>query len=203
MTDVLVANADMQRSQCLSGAQILFSYSTNGHCQWSSENKKRGYSRLSRLLVVLALCTASVETVVGEEDSGKSAAIEHFETRIRPVLVEQCYKCHNSAKRADGGLAVDHRTAILEGGDTGPIIVPGKPAESRLLAILRHEVADLKMPKNGGKLDSSVVDDFQKWIAMGAPDRAIRPPRRRKSAQPRPGRLFFKRERSGGVFNPS
>lgn len=102
--------------------------------------------------------------------------IEFFETKIRPVLVEQCYKCHNSATRADSELAVDHRAALLKGGDGGPIVVPGKPAESRLLPILRHEVVGMKMPEDGAKLDDRVIADFEKWIAMGAPDPRDAPP---------------------------
>ena len=96
--------------------------------------------------------------------------LEFFETRIRPVLVEQCYTCHNSTERAEGGLAVDQRDAFLKGGDRGAIVVPGKPAASRLLAILRHEVDGLRMPQDAGKLDNKVVGDFEKWIAMGVPD---------------------------------
>ncbi|WP_010586139.1 DUF1553 domain-containing protein [Schlesneria paludicola] len=102
--------------------------------------------------------------------------IEFFETKIRPVLVEQCYKCHNSAIRADSELAVDHRAALLKGGDGGAIIVPRNPAESRLLPILRHEVVGMNMPQDGAKLDDRVIADFEKWIAMGAPDPRDVPP---------------------------
>ncbi len=99
-----------------------------------------------------------------------------FESRIRPVLIEHCYKCHNSAKRTDSGLALDHRKAMLRGGDTGPIIVPGKPAQSRLLTILRHEVQGFEMPKEGPRLDDRIIADFEKWIASGAPDPRDTPP---------------------------
>lgn len=95
---------------------------------------------------------------------------EFFENRIRPVLIEHCYECHNSIKKADGGLAIDHRAALLKGGDEGAIVVPGKPKESRLLAILRHEADGIKMPKGGAKLSNSVLADFEQWIAMGAHD---------------------------------
>lgn len=104
------------------------------------------------------------------------AQAEFFETRIRPVLVERCYECHNSTKSADGGLAVDQRSAFLKGGDSGVVIVPGKPEQSRLMAILRHEVAGVKMPKDGGKLEPNVLADFEKWIALGAPDPRDKPP---------------------------
>ncbi|MEO2017553.1 MAG: DUF1553 domain-containing protein [Fuerstiella sp.] len=96
--------------------------------------------------------------------------INFFESRIRPVLVEHCYECHNSADTAEGELAVDHRAALLQGGDGGPVIVPGKPAQSRLLAILRHDVDGLEMPQDGPKLDARVIADFEQWIADGAAD---------------------------------
>ena len=96
--------------------------------------------------------------------------LDFFESRIRPVLVEHCYKCHNSADTAEGDLAVDHRAALLKGGDGGPIVVPGAPAESRLLAILRHDLKGLEMPQNGPKLDGRVIADFEKWIVDGAAD---------------------------------
>ena len=76
----------------------------------------------------------------GPNDARGSAddRIEFFEARIRPVLVEHCYACHNSAKKAAGSLALDHRKGLRQGGDGGKIVVPGKPGQSRLLAILRH-----------------------------------------------------------------
>ena len=104
------------------------------------------------------------------------AQLEFFEARIRPVLVEQCYRCHNSSGRAEGGLAVDQRGALLQGGDGGAIVIPGQPAASRLLAILRHEIDGLKMPQEAGKLDRKVVADFEQWIAMGVPDPRDRAP---------------------------
>ena len=101
---------------------------------------------------------------------------DFFESRIRPILVEQCYECHNSAKTAEGGLAIDFRQGMLRGGDNGPIIVPGKPAESRLLPILRHEVEGMKMPQGNAKLSPEVIADFEKWIAGGASDPRDEPP---------------------------
>jgi len=98
------------------------------------------------------------------------AQLDFFESRIRPVLVEHCYECHNSSDVAEGDLAVDHGTALLKGGAGGPIVVPGNPAKSQLLLILRHEVKGLEMPQNGPKLDDRVIANFEKWIADGAPD---------------------------------
>jgi hypothetical protein len=101
---------------------------------------------------------------------------EFFESRIRPVLIENCYVCHNSAETAEGGLAVDFKGGLLRGGDRGAVLVPGDPRKSRLLATLRHEIEDLKMPQGGPKLEPRVIADFEKWIADGAFDPRDQPP---------------------------
>jgi hypothetical protein len=104
--------------------------------------------------------------------------VEFFESKIRPVLVEQCYKCHSAqADKLKGGLALDTRAAVLKGGDTGPAVVPGNPEKSLLLAAIRHE-GDVKMPPKT-KLPDAVVSDFRRWVEMGAPD-----PRERAAAPP-------------------
>jgi hypothetical protein len=48
-------------------------------------------------------------------------------------------------------------------------MVPGKPTEATLLKALCYTDPELRMPPKG-KLSSAVVADFEKWIAMGAPD---------------------------------
>ena len=55
---------------------------------------------------------------------------DFFEQRIRPVLIERCYECHNSTDAAEGGLKLDFRQGLLSGGDSGPAVVPGKPSAS-------------------------------------------------------------------------
>ena len=97
----------------------------------------------------------------------EAAAIELFEKKIRPVLVERCYKCHSGgAKKLKGKLRLDNREGLLKGGESGAAITPGKPAESLALSALRYE--ELKMPP-GGKLPDAVANDFETWIRLGAP----------------------------------
>lgn len=120
----------------------------------------------------LLLCLAMAADSVADDDDG----IAFFEARIRPVLVERCYECHNTADVSEGGLAVDSRAGIRAESQHGRVVVPREPAESLLLKVLRHEIPDLEMPENGPRLDKSVVDDFQRWIEMGAPDPRDDPP---------------------------
>ena len=96
----------------------------------------------------------------------------HFENKVRPVLVEQCQSCHSDAAakagKLKGNLRLDTRAGLLKGGDSGAVIVAGKPGESLLLTMLKSD-GDNQMPPTG-KLDAKVIADFEKWIAAGAPD---------------------------------
>jgi hypothetical protein len=95
--------------------------------------------------------------------------IEYFEKRIRPVLVEHCYKCHSAeAKKIKGDLRLDSKAAVLKGGESGPSLVLGKPNESLLIKAVRYNT-DLRMPPNG-KLPSAAIADLEEWVKMGAPD---------------------------------
>ncbi len=95
------------------------------------------------------------------------ADVEFFESRIRPVLAESCYGCHSSRK-ARGGLALDTRAGLLQGGDSGPAVVPGKANQSLLIRSLRHQLPDLKMPLQKPKLADAVIADFVHWVNRGA-----------------------------------
>ena len=96
--------------------------------------------------------------------------IEFFERRIRPVLVEQCASCHSAnLSEPMGGRRVDSRRALLQGGVSGPAIVPGHPEQSLLLTALRYTDPNLKMPPTG-KLSDHVLQDFATWISRGAAD---------------------------------
>jgi hypothetical protein len=94
---------------------------------------------------------------------------EFFEKKIRPILVEHCLKCHggDTTKEPKGGLRVDSRDALLKGGDSGPSIVPGDLAKSRLLDAVKYGNVDLQMPPKG-KLPDAVIRDLETWIKADA-----------------------------------
>lgn len=125
------------------------------------------YSNLGNvrmLIVVLACLMASPvrsEQLTPEE-------LRFFETKIRPVLIKECYGCHsNQAGNARGGLRLDTRELMAIGGSSGPAIVPGDLEESLLFNAIIHE--DFVMPPKR-KLSDEVIVNFRKWIEMGAPD---------------------------------
>ncbi len=97
-----------------------------------------------------------------------SAADEHFEKNVRPVLVEHCYKCHSAqAKSLKGGLRVDSRAFLLKGGDSGTSLVPGHPEKSKLIEAINYKNTDMQMPPKG-KLPDAVIADLTRWVKDGA-----------------------------------
>lgn len=92
---------------------------------------------------------------------------EFFEKQVRPVLAEQCYKCHGPEKQK-GALRMDSRAAILKGTDDGPIVVPGKPEDSELIKSIKH-VGDSKMPEKADKLPDAQIAALEQWVRMGMP----------------------------------
>jgi hypothetical protein len=92
---------------------------------------------------------------------------DFFESRIRPLLLDRCIECHGPSKQ-ENGVRLDRRADVLNGkaGDA-PLVTPGKPEESRLLAVLEHSSEDIAMPP-AGKLDDSIRLAVAKWISDGA-----------------------------------
>src|SRR3954452_14531571 len=91
---------------------------------------------------------------------------DFVERRIRPVLAENCVRCHGPRKRM-GGLRLDSRAALLAGGDNGPVVKPGDPAHSSLISAVNHD-GSLKMPPRG-KLKPEAIAALSAWVKMGAP----------------------------------
>jgi hypothetical protein len=124
---------------------------------------------------VLALSAASAilvwsagENVVAQAKKISPEQVEFFESKIRPVLVRECYSCHSEQTGQNkGGLRLDNKTLMELGGDSGPAIVAGDLESSLLINAINHY--DLQMPPEK-KLPSSVIADFETWVEMGAPD---------------------------------
>jgi mono/diheme cytochrome c family protein len=105
-------------------------------------------------------------------------AIEFFETKIRPVLVEHCYKCHGPEKQK-AGIRVDRRDKLVEASDEGALVIPGNPDKSRLIHAVRYS-GEAKMPPKG-KLPDAVLADLATWVKAGA----VWPADKTASAEPK------------------
>jgi mono/diheme cytochrome c family protein len=98
--------------------------------------------------------------------------VELFEKKIRPLLVEHCYKCHSAqSEKLKGGLLLDNKEGILKGGESEkPAVVPGDADKSLLIEAVRYQNEELKMPPpKEGKLSDSQIADLVAWVRMGAP----------------------------------
>ena len=127
---------------------------------------------------------------------------EFFEIKIRPVLAQECYECHNSRGKSKGKLILDHRSALLKGGSSGEAIIPGNAKDSLLIQAIRHEIEDTEMPKAGVLLDAPIIADFVKWINMGAPDPRDAPPSKEELAKDTDWDAILKTRKNWWSFQP-
>jgi len=119
------------------------------------------------ILPTLTLCL-SFHAALAFAAAPSAEDAEFFENKIRPVLVKHCYQCHASdAKEVGGKLLLDSSAGILQGGESGPALVSGKPDTSLIVQALRYD--GLEMPPEE-PLSETVVNDFVEWIRRGAPD---------------------------------
>ncbi len=137
------------------------------------------YPRVAPVIVLLLLVAPwTISRTFAEAPPAPTPeALEFFETHIRPVLAERCFECHSAqSKVLQGGLRLDTAERLRTGGETGAIVVPHQPDQSVLIKAIRYE--SYEMPPSG-KLPDNVIEDFVKWVSMGAPD-----PRNETAADP-------------------
>ncbi len=121
--------------------------------------------RVFRVALVLLVGT-SMPSAWAADGELTATQRDLFESKVRPLLVQNCLKCHGEHKQ-QGGLRLDSRAGWQKGGDSGPPIVPGKPEESLLIEAVRYE--SLEMPPTG-KLSDGDIAILEAWVRLGAPD---------------------------------
>lgn len=120
--------------------------------------------KVSHTQLIIMLCVLLWPAIVLAEDD-----IAYFEKYIRPVLLDKCYSCHSAqAKSVKGGLYLDSKAGILQGGDSGSAIDLHSPSKSLLLQVLKYD-SEIKMPPRG-KLPEQIINHFETWIKNGAAD---------------------------------
>jgi hypothetical protein len=123
--------------------------------------------RLALLFTTLT-CALLGSTLRADERPVSADEAVFFEKQIRPVLAEQCFACHGE-KKQEGGLRLDTRANLIKGSDGGPVVVPGKPADSTLIDAVRH-IGDLKMPPAPKeKLPPDAIAALVRWVEIGLP----------------------------------
>ena len=115
-----------------------------------------------------ALVSVALLLIVGERASFSDEHDNFFETKIRPVLVGTCFRCHGDTKTS-GSLRLDSLASLLKGGESGPAIVPGDPETSLLIRAIRRQEDVSAMPPGKDKiLRPDQVADFVAWVKSGA-----------------------------------
>ncbi len=92
-----------------------------------------------------------------------------FSKDIQPILEASCLRCHGVVK-PKGGFRLDSRDAALRGGANGPVILPGRSAESRLIHAVARLDAETQMPPagKGEPLTPEQIGKLRAWIDQGA-----------------------------------
>ncbi|QDU25566.1 Planctomycete cytochrome C [Anatilimnocola aggregata] len=124
----------------------------------------RFHCSLSALLTLLVAGGVASRAKAADK-SPTPEQLKFFEEKVRPVLAQNCYKCHGEEKQK-GDLRLDLHQALLTGGESGPAIVAGKPEESLLIEAVKYE--SLEMPPDG-KLSESEIEILTQWVKIGAP----------------------------------
>lgn len=116
------------------------------------------------------LLFALTATAAEPGSSPTPAQLEFFEKEVRPVLADNCFKCHGE-KKQKSGLRLDSREFILKGGEVGPAVVSGKPELSRLIKSINHVKADdiYAMPGDDEKLPPRAIAALTEWVRQGLP----------------------------------
>jgi len=129
----------------------------------------RSRFRLLALGAALVACARLTQADEAPPSSDAPAADmtspEFFEQKIKPLLVETCYECHGE-KKQESGLRLDSYASFVKGTDTGPIVVPGEPETSRLVAAIRYG-GQIKMPPDM-KLFPEEINLLTEWVRAGA-----------------------------------
>jgi mono/diheme cytochrome c family protein len=127
--------------------------------------------RLLSVGVLISVTGLAVQAAITPEQAAQlpppaSHTID-FSKEIKPIFESSCIKCHGRGK-AKGGLKIDNRETMLKGGDSGPVIVPGKSAQSLLIELVQGFDPDSAMPKKGSRLTPAQIGVLRAWIDQGA-----------------------------------
>ena len=96
-----------------------------------------------------------------------------YRNTVEPILARHCGRCHTD--KQEGGIRIDERASLLNGGDSEEAAVtPGSPATSLLYELITASPDDQRMPPEGPGLDTDEVAAISKWIAGGAEMPAVK-----------------------------
>ncbi|MEM1097074.1 MAG: c-type cytochrome domain-containing protein [Bacteroidota bacterium] len=131
-------------------------------------NLTHGEGYLLRYAPAFAQQLVGVEYTVAAELPSDPDSIIVYTHLVQPVLDQTCVECHNTNK-IQGGLLLTTPDQIDDGGDTGPVLIPGAPYESELIRRITLPQSEQEfMPPTGEALPYHDVRILQWWIEQGA-----------------------------------
>ena len=125
---------------------------------------KRG-SQLSRAARWIFRFVVGCAAFVAPQVDVFSNELDFFERKVRPLLFEKCGECHGP-EEPESKLVLTSVSGIASGGSLGPVFVPEKPDESRLIQAVRY-TAKLKMPPDT-RLSEPEIAILEQWVESGA-----------------------------------
>ena len=120
---------------------------------------------MSRFALALLLLAPGLAWGAEPSQPASAEAVEFFEKKVRPVLVEHCNRCHGE-KKQQAELRLDTAEGLAKGSDGGPVVVPGDPDASKLIRSVRRD-GDYAMPPNKA-LPAADVEALTAWVKSGA-----------------------------------
>lgn len=118
-------------------------------------------------VLVFVLMTLGLQVATGQDAAARP---EFYTTQVQPIFKSHCYRCHGGMNHR-GGLNIQTRTGMMKGGRDGAVVVPGDPAKSLLLRLIRHEGPQrdpMPMPPKQPKLSDADIATVTRWIKAGA-----------------------------------
>ncbi len=124
-----------------------------------------GFGMLAVALIALGLGASRVHAAGPDE----AARPEFYTTKVQPIFQANCYRCHGGMNHR-GGLNIATRAGMMKGGHDGAVLVPGDPAKSLLVRLIRHEGPQndpMPMPPKA-KLSDADIATVERWVRAGA-----------------------------------
>ena len=121
---------------------------------------KINFARISFILLIPLFSYA-------QEDLAKDD-LAFWKEKAKPLLQENCWKCHGEEKKIKGDLVLTTRQGVLDGGEIGPAADLENPDASLLLQMISYKDDDHQMPPKG-KLSDEQIATLEDWVKRGLP----------------------------------
>jgi mono/diheme cytochrome c family protein len=132
----------------------------NEGASFDAQDRSASLTSLAPGVTTAALPTVKLTRATGNETIS-------FSNDIAPILVKNCIGCHGLGRRSSGRLNMNTFQGLLRGGESGPPVVPGRPAESLIIKKLKGTGGGMQMPANADPLPANVIAKIEKWIQEG------------------------------------